>query len=418
MSSSIWQRSCDSLALGNRVDVGGASVEVATAAIWWSILVEPGDAALGFVEQLCGRQAALDALFVSDSDRGFCERIAQKAGEHGAGRWGPDEQRVLTAAWARWMPRVDLESFRRVISTADSMSMSVLVPGDRWPTNLDDLGVHRPACLWVRGEWGVVSGDERAAAVVGARAASAYGEHCAMDISGGLARRDVTIISGGAYGIDGAAHRAAIAVGGRTVAVLAGGADRLYPSGHEQLLRRIIDNGAVVSEAAPGTAPTRWRFLQRNRVIAACSGATVVVEAGRRSGSLNTAHHALTLGRPLGAVPGPITSTSSQGCHALLRDAGAVCITGVDDALALAGYGDEQQTPVEGQRAAATAPDASTQPEQTRVVDALDRRRPRGLTEVVRLTGMEPGSVIAVLGGLEAEGVISALAGGWVRARE
>ena len=140
-----------------------------------------------------------------------------------------------------------------------------------------------------------------------------------MDFAAGLVSRGYAVVSGGAYGIDGMAHRATLACGGTTVAVMAGGIDNLYPSGHDELLRRIMGNGAVISEVAPGGAPTRWRFLQRNRLIAAIAGGTVVIEAGYRSGSLNTATHARDLDRPLGVVPGPITSGQSAGCHRLLR---------------------------------------------------------------------------------------------------
>ncbi|MDF2576486.1 MAG: dprA, partial [Agromyces sp.] len=170
--------------------------------------------------------------------------------------------------------------------------------------------------------------DGRSIALVGARAATGYGEHVTMEASAGLVDRGFAIVSGGAYGIDGMAHRAALASRGVTVAFLAGGVDRFYPLGHEALLARIADTGAVVSELPCGSAPTKWRFLQRNRLIAAAADATVVLEAGMRSGSLNTAGHAAALGRPLGAVPGPVTSPASAGCHRLLREFDAVCVVG------------------------------------------------------------------------------------------
>ena len=147
-----------------------------------------------------------------------------------------------------------------------------------------------------------------------------------MESSAGLVDRGFTIVSGAAYGIDGMAHRAALASGGTTVAFLAGGVDRFYPLGHEALLGRIAEQGAVVAELPCGSAPTKWRFLQRNRLIAAATEATIVLEAGMRSGSLNTAGHAAALGRPLGAVPGPVTSPASAGCHRLLREYDAVCV--------------------------------------------------------------------------------------------
>ena len=170
---------------------------------------------------------------------------------------------------------------------------------------LGDLEAHAPFALWVRGDPRRLAALDRSIALVGARAATGYGEHVTIEAASGLVDRGFAIVSGAAYGIDGAAHRAALASQGTTVAVLAGGLDRFYPSGHEQLLGRIADRGVVVAEVPPAPTPTKWRFLLRNRLIAALSGATVVVEAGWRSGSLNTAGHAATLGRPLGAVPGP-----------------------------------------------------------------------------------------------------------------
>ncbi|MGZ8801400.1 MAG: DNA-processing protein DprA, partial [Mycobacterium sp.] len=170
-----------------------------------------------------------------------------------------------------------------------------------------------PLVLWVVGPLRLCDVAERSASIVGTRAATAYGEHVAADLAAGLAERDVAVVSGGAYGIDGAAHRAALASDGQTVAVLAAGIDVPYPAGHSALLHRISRYGLVVSEYPPGVRPTRRQFLTRNRLVAALSGATVVVEAGVRSGAANTASWAGALGRQVGAVPGPITSSSSVG---------------------------------------------------------------------------------------------------------
>lgn len=425
MSDELWQSSCTRVAGAARLDIGGAAIEDAVCAMWWSILVEPGDAALGYVEALCGRRDGLLALFRSTSPQEFSYRLHAHTRPMAGASSAREESRVLSAAWSRWEPRIDGALFHRAVASAESMSMAVVVPGDRWPASLDDLTVHRPACLWVRGNAAMVrAASGNSVAIVGARAATGYGEHCAMEIAGGLAHRGITVVSGGAYGIDGAAHRAALAMDGPTIAVLAGGADRLYPSGHEQLFRQIIDRGAVVSEAPPGTAPTRWRFLQRNRNIASLANATVVVEAGVRSGSLNTAHHALTLGRPLGAVPGPITSSASRGCHGLLRDAGAVCVTSVDDVCALASLDDAVVgvlPEVAGADARRGGPlgggtDASRRPQQTRILDVLNTRKPLAVAEIARLAGMEPAAVMAVIGDLDAEGSAESRSGGWVRA--
>lgn len=244
-------------------------------------------------------------------------------------------------------------------------------------------------------------------AIVGARAATGYGEHVTVEVSSGLVDRGFAIVSGGAYGIDGTAHRAALASRGITVAVLAGGLDRFYPAGHEQLLARIVDRGVVVAEVPPGTTPTRWRFLLRNRLIAALSNATVVVEAGWRSGSLNTANHAGTLGRPLGAVPGPVTSAASAGCHRLLRELAAICVTTADEMAELAG--------VETGAGPAASDDADRTPTQVRVLDALSVRTPRRVERIAELSGLAMDRVRAELGLLELDGVVVEKPTGWTR---
>jgi len=232
-----------------------------------------------------------------------------------------------------------------------------------------------------------------------------------MEASAGLVDRGYTIVSGAAYGIDGMAHRAALASHGFTVAFLAGGLDRFYPGGHEELLTRIAETGAVVSEVPCGTAPTKWRFLQRNRLIAAASQATVVLEAGWRSGSLNTAGHASALGRPLGAMPGPVTSVTSAGCHRLIRDYDAVCVTNADEMAELA--------PLDGARAvhdpARSLGEPQAAPELTRLLDALSSRSPRTTTDVAARAGLSVAMVQGLLGSLQLEGGVRESERGWTR---
>ncbi|GAA1691666.1 hypothetical protein GCM10009808_05820 [Microbacterium sediminicola] len=244
--------------------------------------------------------------------------------------------------------------------------------------------------------------------IVGARAATEYGEHVAGQLASGLGGHGVAVVSGAAYGIDGAAHRGALAAGGMTIALLAGGVDRPYPSGHSDLIERICAGGAVMSEVPPGTAPTKWRFLARNRMIAALGQATVVVEAGWRSGSLNTAHHAATLGRPLGAVPGPVTSAASAGCHRLLRELDAICVTSADDARELIGWcaGPGAAAPGDGDRVG----------DESRVLDALSTRAPRSVEELARRSGMSISEVRSSLGLLALDGRALAEGSGWRRA--
>lgn len=241
----------------------------------------------------------------------------------------------------RRIAEVDPERLR---SRAEDAGARFVVPGDAgWPSRLDDLsGVDRerrggvPVGLWVRGSLRVAT-RPRAAAVVGSRAATSYGVAVAADWAAALAERDVTVVSGAAYGIDAAAHRGALAVDGATVAILAGGLDQPYPRGNAMLIERIAERGCLLSEAAPGSAVNRSRFLSRNRLIAALTGAALVVEAGARSGALSTARWALHLMRPLAAVPGPVTSAMSLGSHQLIRDYGAVLVCRPEEMVELVG---------------------------------------------------------------------------------
>jgi DNA processing protein len=224
-----------------------------------------------------------------------------------------------------------------------------------------------------------------------------------MDLAAGLTSRGYTIVSGGAYGIDGMAHRATIACGGTTVAVLAGGVDQLYPSGHDEMLRRIMSTGAVVSEVSPGGAPTRWRFLQRNRLIAAMSGVTLVVEAGYRSGSLNTATHARDLDRPVAVVPGPITSGASAGCHRLLRtNPAATLVTSVAEVVELFGV-ESTDWSVSG----------GDPPNVVRVLDALSTSRGRTVDDIAARSGIAVTEVTGVLGTLALDGRAIGTDSGW-----
>jgi DNA processing protein len=204
----------------------------------------------------------------------------------------------------------------------------LVCPGDaEWPRSLDDLGLGRgrddpgrPFALWVLGPADLAAVTARSVALVGSRAATPYGEHMAKLLAGGLVDRGFAVVSGGAYGIDAVSHQAALSAGGVTIAVLASGVDVPYPLKNAMLLSRIPATGLVISEAPVGSRPYRHRFLSRNRLIAALTAGTVIVEAGLRSGALNTARHARRLGRPLMGVPGPANSSQSAGVHSMLRE--------------------------------------------------------------------------------------------------
>ncbi|UQX09739.1 DNA-processing protein DprA [Candidatus Mycobacterium methanotrophicum] len=265
-----------------------------------------------------------------------------------------------------------------------------------------------PLVLWAKGPARLDETAQRAAAVVGTRAATRYGEHVAGDLATGLAEQDVAVVSGGAYGIDGAAHRGALAAEGVTVAVLAGGLDIPYPAGHSGLLHRIGSNGLLITEYPPGVRPARHRFLTRNRLVAAFAGAAVVVEAGLRSGAANSAAWARALGRVVGAVPGPVTSSASTGCHVLLRG-GAEVITRAEDIVELVGsigeLAPEQPRP-------ATPLDGLSDAER-QVYEALPGRGLATVDEIAVAAALEPTRTLAPLAMLEVAGLAERHDGRW-----
>jgi DNA processing protein len=379
-------------------DLEESRLRRAYAAGIWSCLVEPGDATAGRLIEALGADDALEWVSAASGHVDMAHRIETT----------PDD---LRDALARWRPRLEQDVADAAFADAARAGVVLLTPDDpRWPRGAADLGWHGPVCLWVRGDPAALSMAVPGLAVVGARAATGYGEHVAMEIAAALAGRGATIVSGAAYGIDGAAHRAALSVGGTTVALLAGGVDRPYPAGHSRLLDDIARSGAVASEVPCRSAPTKWRFLQRNRLIAAMSSATVVVEAGWRSGSLNTAGHAASLGRPLGAVPGPVTSAASAGCHRMLREFDARCITGPDDAAELMGVGREQPALFDDPLELEAHTD-----DRTRVADALTSRASRGLDDIARRSGMAPAAVQTHLGMMQLTGDAEFDGSGWRR---
>jgi DNA processing protein len=265
-----------------------------------------------------------------------------------------------------------------------------------------------PMVLWALGPERLDAVAQRAAAVVGTRASTAYGEQVTGDLAAGLAEHDVAVVSGGAYGIDGAAHRAALSGDGITAAVLAGGLDIPYPSGHSALLHRIAQHGLLFTEYPPGVRPARHRFLTRNRMVAAVAGAVVVVEAGLRSGAANTAAWARALGRVVAAVPGPVTSSASAGCHALLRN-GAELVTRAGDVVELVGRIGEL-APEEPRRT--TALDALGEAER-QVYEALPGRGAATVDEIAVASGLVPERVLGPLAMLEVAGLARRDDGRW-----
>lgn len=362
------------------------------AAAAWSRIVEPADSVAGSVIGELGPSEAL-AWLLSDPMTGAPPRLMRRV--------------------ESWRVRLGTLDIRREMEMARRCGARVVIPGDTdWPAGLADLGAEAPVALWVRGE---LSGAGRAVALVGARAATRYGEHVAAEFGHAMAERGLAVISGGAYGIDAAAHRGALAAEGaaRTVAVLAGGVDRPYPSGNADLQERIARRGAVISEVPPGSMPSKHRFLARNRLIAAMGRATVVIEASYRSGALSTANHASRLLRPVGAVPGAVTSAQSAGCHRLIREGQAVLVSSPDEVAELV-------TPA----GAALPPDPLVAPglldglpeDQARVLDALPVRAAVEVRKVAITAGMAADEVRGALGLLELAGKVRRSGTRWARA--
>ena len=235
-----------------------------------------------------------------------------------------------------WKQRLSITVMNHGDQLMISSRMTVILPGEPdWPAGLDRLQLEAPRVLFALGNTGLITSPRPRVSIVGARAATAYGENITMELAQNLCDKGVTLISGAAYGIDGMVHRAALASNGSTIAVVAGGLDRLYPAGNASLLQLIGTAGLVLSEMAPGMPPTKHRFLQRNRIIAALGEALVIPEAGARSGSLNTAYWADKIGTPIGALPGPITSAASQGSIGLIRSKQARLLMDAADVLEL-----------------------------------------------------------------------------------
>jgi DNA processing protein len=289
----------------------------------WSLVAEPADTTAGHLVAIFGPAVSLELLKSVGTVDGFTSAFRSRGIDV-----TEDHAAALRAGLDVWRPRLNAGEAFKMLERAAAVGAQLVTPeNDLWPAGFYDLGTAAPFVLWARGNVELLATLPQSIALVGARASTGYGEHVTMEAAEGLARDGVTIVSGAAYGIDGMAHRSALANEGATIAILAGGVDRFYPSGHDALLHRIVAGGLVVSEMPCGASPTKWRFMARNRLIAAAAAAVVVVEAGWRSGALNTAGHAETLGRPLGAVPGPVTSTSSAGCHRLIRESGARVVT-------------------------------------------------------------------------------------------
>ncbi|MEU9864757.1 DNA-processing protein DprA [Streptomyces sp. NPDC047971] len=308
-----------------------------------------------------------------------------------------------------WRRRAATAEPRRDLDTATRHGTRLVIPGDtEWPRQLDDLGDTRPIGLWLRGPADLRAWALRSVALVGARACTPYGAHMATTLASGLAERGWVVVSGAAFGIDGAAHRGALAAQGATIAVLACGVDVPYPRGHAGLIGRIAEQGLLVGELPPGSHPTPSRFILRNRVIAALTRGTVVVEAQYRSGSLVTARNAHRLGRHTMGVPGAVTSGLSAGVHELLRGE-ATLVTDADEVIELVGAMG-QLAPT---RRGPVLPRDLLDPHTAHILEALPAGRPTPTPQIADRAAATPDDTLAKLYELHALGFVERQGDGW-----
>jgi DNA processing protein len=341
--------------------------------------------------------------------------LVQNLGAQGA--WAKIIEGALGEPAAERAARVAMEVVERVAKAAE---MRFIVPGDdEWPDGLDDLrhteSIQRrggvPLGLWLRGPGQLAHLMQRSVAIVGSRAATAYGNGIATDLGADLVEQGVTVVSGGAFGIDVAAHRGALAAGGPTVCVLANGVDMAYPPAHVAIFESLAKDQLLVSELPPGAHPSRVRFLARNRLIAAMSRGTVVVEAALRSGARNTASWALGCGRPLMAVPGSVYSRASSATHLMIRNGQAVLVTSAAEVLELISDMGEAMLPLSHGQSRAT--DALTET-QLAVFEAIPARRRVSVGDIALAAGVSVPTCLSALTALEAAGLVEGDERGWL----
>jgi DNA processing protein len=355
-------------------------------------------------------------------------RLAELVMTHGgvdAREWIRNREGRCPPAWRVALGKADLTRHaERLLAAAAGTDRRWVCPGDdEWPSTLDDL-VHLdalqdrggvPLGLWVRGPHRLAALGAATVAVVGSRACTEYGAQIAGDIGADCAERRLAVVSGAAFGIDAAAHRGALALSGLTVAVLACGVDVAYPTAHQPLIERIAAEGLVVSEVCPGTRPSRVRFLARNRVIAAIASGTVVVEAARRSGALNTLNWAARLGRQTMGVPGPVTSSTSVGVHQVIRDGGAILVTSGSEVVeAVAPLGSDTVGWVAGE----SRPTDALGPDELAVLEAVPSRRAAGIATIASDARVGIETAITMLGRLLYSGWVERTGDGWRLTRQ
>jgi DNA processing protein len=371
-------------------------------------IAEPGSASLGRLIARLGPLGALAAIRTGV----LPGNAAPGNAAPGDGMVGAQAGQRLAEHMASWRIRLQTADPEADLTVCHNFGGRLVCPGDaEWPSQLDDLGDVRPYALWLRGPGDLRYGCLHSVALVGARAASSYGLSVAADLAVQLAERGWTVVSGGAMGIDAAAHRGALAADGDTIAVFANGIDAPYPPRNDGLFAEMGRRALLVGESPPGTHPTRLRFLIRNRVIAALTRGTVVIEAAARSGAINTAAHARKLDRAVMVVPGPITSRTSVGCHKLLRDTPpARCVTDAAEIVEEVGslgtdLAPEPRGPVHPRDGLA----ATTR----QVLEALPARGGAGPAQIAVKAGIDLNTARGHLGILAAAGFVERCDQGW-----
>jgi DNA processing protein len=286
----------------------------------FSQLCEPGDRSLAALGAPLGNGRLLELLIVRADAQTVLALLEPWQVQEVEQVFEQPFSEIWQAACERWLPRLNRADVFASLDQAKALGAH-LVPrfSQFYPSGFEDLGDGQPPLLWVLGDAGLLN-RPATISIVGSRNTSSYGRAVASDLGVVAADNGIVTVSGGAFGIDACVHQATISAGGQTIAAMAGGIGRLYPPSNKPLLESVAKTGVLFSEMPPGVAPAKWRFLMRNRLIAAMGKATIVVQAGLKSGSMNTANTALELGRRVAVVPGQLNSAYSIGCHNFLNE--------------------------------------------------------------------------------------------------
>ncbi|MDO5744335.1 MAG: DNA-processing protein DprA [Micrococcaceae bacterium] len=395
-------------------------------------IIEPNDLTGAALVQIAGAVEAYRLIreHVGKAPASEQQQVAELLDAHGADR----AALRLDAGLERWRPRAQHTDPKADLLCMKHLDGGIMVPGNpNWPRGFEALGLSAPLALWFRGlgDQGILRDPGRLVAIVGSRDATEYGRTITAELVSGLRTRGICIVSGGAYGIDAQAHQSALAeeapkdadtAGGllpATIAVMAGGLNRLYPAGNDDLLKRVHRSGLLIAEVAPGATPSRWRFLQRNRLIAALCSVTVVSEARWRSGALSTARHAAEMGREVGAVPGSVFSANSAGCHRLIREGAATLVTDAAEVVEMLDLPlVDVSRPAESRFNKDTgfpSDHDGLAVQDLLLLDALPLRSPKSVDQLTAVAGLGIGSVLGGLSRLAAAGLAEQSKNGWIR---